>query len=908
MNQINMMQSHGIRLWVVELVVPALIYIGAVGMSVSAAEASEWDPAIQRAGYVVFRHNNLELLEPSHVPSPEHVATTVRCDLALGEFEPIQIGIHALADDVTNVRIEVESDLQVRIFRGNVSPPSDRNPLPGWIHRACLDESSVIETIKKGQSGLFWIVFNAPVDAMAGVHRGRLRITCNRGGAVAKPAAEVALRVRVRPFVLQRARIPFWAYFYVNWSPGPLPTFARSDQWLGRIYRDMAEHGHTSVSFASAGHHIDLRGALPPPPTRYTTRLFPLARQVGLTSPDIPCVSFATILGGPEGGDDDPTRLAQKQQAAAWLRDECRKRGWPELVRYGFDEPGFPSGHGPRLDEELRPFRDVPMRVGTAMYADAAFGLSELHDVWIVYAGRVTPEMRAEAERLGAEVWTYTCHTYPIHPIRSRFYAGLYTWAHRLKGNTFWHYYAQQGYKFVWIRPTDKRPMPTVGWETRRDGIDDYRGLQMLEDSIAAHSAKPAATKARLWLDSLRARLASVDPHRIEHSLPRDAPLPLDEYDQIKSKVFDLVEELGVTPAKPSEQAWRGGLKDEARAFRGESIQTCIDGLASDDTGQRRSAAWALGEMRLKAASATAALAAQLDDDQVRMPALRSLEAIGPQAFAAVPRIRKLLEHEDAYVRLGAAFALGGIAAPWRAEWLREYNRFESAAHEAAAVQPLSPSQSETVAEALVKGFEDDAHWVSKAAVQGLKRMGPRAKPALTTAIEFLDRPQDNWAWESDTVRKVIAAIGPQAAAAVPKLIRNLENESYTRPFDELLAMAAIGPAAKTAIPVIEEFIKREKKKGGPRLEFFLGLAHYALFCIRGDTEDLRNTIDVLKQGDHKYWVARFLVALGVKAKPMANEARQLLKQKAFARFHERIRLYLKRVEHGQGPEAIVHW
>lgn len=180
--------------------------------------------------------------------------------------------------------------------------------------------------------------------------------------------------------------------------------------------------------------------------------------------------------------------------------------------------------------------------------------------------------------------------------------------------------------------------------------------------------------------------------------------------------------------------------------------------------------------------------------------------------------------------------------------------------------------------------------------------MGPTAKPALSTAIEFLDRPSDNWHWEADTVRKVIAAIGPEAVAAVPKLIRNIDNESYTNPIDALLALAAIGPSANAAIPVIEDFVKREK------ITHRLGIAHYALFCIRGETQDLSNMIDVLKQGDHKYWIARFLIALGVKAKPMADEVRQMLDQEAFAQFHERLKLFLKRVDQGRGPEAIVGW
>ena len=94
------------------------------------------------------------------------------------------------------------------------------------MHRACLDESNVIETVSKGKSGLFWIVFHAPHDATSGIHGGKIRITCDRHGeqgetentnrrrtdTPARSATEIDLQIRVRPFVLQRARIPFWAY------------------------------------------------------------------------------------------------------------------------------------------------------------------------------------------------------------------------------------------------------------------------------------------------------------------------------------------------------------------------------------------------------------------------------------------------------------------------------------------------------------------------------------------------------------------------------------------------------------------------------------------------------------------------------------------------------------------------
>ena len=69
------------------------------------------------------------------------------------------------------------------------------------------------------------------------------------------------------------------------------------------------------------------------------------------------------------------------------------------------------------------------MRLATAMTARPAYGLGDLHDVWIVLGGQVTTEMVAEAQRQGAEVWTYICTIMAHEPLDERHYAGLYVWA-----------------------------------------------------------------------------------------------------------------------------------------------------------------------------------------------------------------------------------------------------------------------------------------------------------------------------------------------------------------------------------------------------------------------------------------------------------------------------------------------
>jgi len=863
----------------------AMIVLGmGIGHAGSAYGASgRWTKAERQRGYVVFQHNNLQLAEAAHVPKRKEIAGKVTCELARGEYDPIQIGVHAVADGVSNVRLEVESDLDVQVYRridGKVRSMllGLSNPMPQWIHSGCLDESDVINSIGKGRTDIFWIVLHAKEDAAPGVHRGKIRITSDVAGREGESVAELDLEVRVRSFVLQRARIAYFPFFYLNWGPGPVPRFAATDAWIRAFYRDMAEHSHTSVTlYGYAGPGIDFK-QVPPPASPYLTKLLPMGKEEGLFHGDIPVVSFVTDLGPPES-EGGPS-AEQKNRAMDWYGSERRKHGWPELISYAFDEPRYPL---PKLRRYYAPLREVRVRAGTAMGASAAYGHSDVLDVWIVYGGQLTLEMRAEAERLGAELWSYSCHLFPTQSIRSRYYAGLYMWVYGLKGHTTWHHYAQTAYKYVWVREGDKRPMPTIGWETRRDGIDDYRHLQMLEDSLAANADKALAGEAREWLDSLRERLMGVDPHKAKAG----EPLALAEYDRIKSKAADYIEKLGVVPEGTIEIAPPAGLKDEGKLFRGKSLEACMRGLESDDRSVRRAAAWGLHEMGPAAAAATDLLAQQLEDREVRMPALRALEAIGPKAFAAASRISALFSHEDGYVRLGATYALAGIGAPWPAEG------------EAAPVEKATVSQMEAIAEMLRAPLMDKLYWIPVPAGEALARMGPAAKPALPEAIKLLDRPYAQWIWqEPGVVRRIIAAIGPEAGAAVPKLIR-IVNKKKGDAVQDMLALAAIGEPARKAVPVLVKAADETSPRRGSAL--------YALFCIRGEAEDLEKMVEALKDDDAgRAKLARYLNALGVKARAVADKVEQMMKSEEFAKQREALESFLAKVEREEGPTVLM--
>ena len=89
-------------------------------------------------GYVVFEHTTLGNFSPTHNPQPEAIVETVSCTLARGEYEPIQIGVHAVAGGLKDIRVTVESDLKVKVYHRIDPDVPLTSPLEGyaslWSH------------------------------------------------------------------------------------------------------------------------------------------------------------------------------------------------------------------------------------------------------------------------------------------------------------------------------------------------------------------------------------------------------------------------------------------------------------------------------------------------------------------------------------------------------------------------------------------------------------------------------------------------------------------------------------------------------------------------------------------------------------------------------------------------------
>ena len=623
-------------------------------------------------GYVVFDHHPLEQMPSDFEPDPGRIDPDLSCALARGQYGCVQFGVRAL-DELTNIRVGVTSDVDVKIYRRRaaftvpaaaqvtdadidkrVAHPSD------WMY---LQPGDSVARLPPGTSVNFWLTIHADADTSPGARPGKVRIEIE-----GRDATELDLSIRVHPFQLAPARIPFglW-YARGQYTKGQ----DAAHEW---IYRDIAAHGHNSVSFSVPRNFgsVDFT-QVPLSADHEMVKVINTARDAGLVSPRFPCPLVSSILYNEYREGNTNLTDAQLDAVIDWLARQRREQGWPEIMVYGWDEPPVPAPGLRRFYTRLRP---LPIRLGTAMSAAAAYAYGDIHDVWIVHDGHVTPEMQAEAARRGAQVWTYTYRLWRqgYDPLVQRHFAGLYTWALKLQGNYIWSYY----YGYNWIEPDSKQTMPTTGWEARREGIDDHRYLQMVEDAIAAAPRTPTAREAAVWLEKLRAQVVSncrqdadgywdvqrglspsisrVEPHLVEAG----KPFASHDYDRIRAAAADYIIKLG--SAAPPQPAPAPRVRDEAAPFRGMSVQQCRAGLGATDATTRRAAAWALWELNTMARAAVPELIAALDDPQVRIPALMALAAIGPEAGVASARVAALLSHPDDFIRQGAAFTLQSFA------------------------------------------------------------------------------------------------------------------------------------------------------------------------------------------------------------------------------------------------------
>ena len=218
----------------------------------------------------------------------------------------------------------------------------------------------------------------------------------------------------------------------------------------------------------------------------------------------------------------------------------------------------------------------------------------------------------------------------------------------------------------------------------------------------------------------------------------------------------------------------------------------------------RGNAAWALGRIVPGAEPAVALLAETMHSQghvSVRRNSAEALGNLGPAAKPAVAELLKLLNDEDAIVRVNTAVALWKIqqhpkAVPSLLEMLRSGK--SPVAYQAAVALGRLGAEPETIGPALVEAFHQTDADVRRAAARSVGQIGRSAFPAIKKA---LDDPDD------EVRRTAVESLGWMGPVAVRPLVAALANEKPAARRAAARALGRLGAEAKSAEPVLVEAV-----------------------------------------------------------------------------------------------------
>ena len=416
----------------------------------------------------------------------------------------------------------------------------------------------------------FWLTVHVPEDARPGIYRGPLSVQCD-----GRTVAELTLEVEVLPIKLAAPE----GMSYFEYFPAHLPQYAKTKEYQRKIFEDMRAHGMTTATayqypyLKSDGTWINLDTEL-----GFRNTLQNLKRA-GLPQGDRPLVWIGTA----QNGDD---RIYTK------VLGDVKKAHGPDLLLYVVDEPDTPERQQTaravmaKIDAFRQAHPEWKVRTVTAIGDKGAAAVGELYDVWIYAAHAVTPTAAERACHAGKELWSYICNLCAVDAVNHRYYYGYWAWAAGVKGCANWayadpHFHTRYDNKLDWdtlaehqgeyipyyclAMPGPDGPVPTIGWEAVREGIDDYRyllTLRKLIDRARRQGKTSAADEAEKVLQEVTSRIdvaalgragqRVLDDGKVKHikwpaHFDRPSPqadLKAEDYDRLRYKVALAIMQL----------------------------------------------------------------------------------------------------------------------------------------------------------------------------------------------------------------------------------------------------------------------------------------------------------------------------------------------------------------------------
>jgi len=529
-------------------------------------------------GVAFFKRHYMQRGNYKDRPLPGETVEALALFAARGEYEPAQFLMRA-SGRVEDVSVVLENDLVEKGSAASI-PKSEVDIRIVVDQKRWLDSRRFIRepyllmkrdtfTLQPDETTRVWLTVHVPEKTAAGAYASTLRVAAGY-----RALQTIAVNVTVWPFALEDHgpdRMMRMMYF----GNSPLPVWGRNLAYLTKMYRDMAEHGMNSITcYAGQAMHPEATAAKSP-----GKRWSSLTEEVA-----------AMKAGG----------LLQQGSAFIWLyawsfpapyltesHAFLEEQGL-EVFLYSVDEPGNKQRQesARRLAAGVR--KKFPTaKLTTAIGEEGIEAVGDTLEAWICSAAHLSDHMTELAEEKGKKLWSYDCGLGPTDPLTSRNYFGFRVWRTGARGASHWCYNEGHGgvtrfrlpvrdwdaynpdyqspFNFVFCVP--EGPIPSIGWEGVREGVDDYRYIVTLENHIAKAEAAGKGAAAATGKQLLAELRAKIDPENYRkalevsreskghqaHCYTRPAPEPklaVEDYDAYRQRLAQAIIAISASLAK----------------------------------------------------------------------------------------------------------------------------------------------------------------------------------------------------------------------------------------------------------------------------------------------------------------------------------------------------------------------
>lgn len=365
----------------------------------------------------------------------------------------------------------------------------------------------------------------------------------------------------------------------------------------------------------------------------------------------------------------------------------------------------------------------------------------------------------------------------------------------------------------------------------------------------AIHAIDPPADVALpVWLKTL------------ESSEPEVAATAVDAIAEQGAKALPKIRELLKVKAAAY---WACLIIAQMGPEAAEAVPELTEALKHESPDVRLEALLALGEIGKKSEPATGAILQVLAEDKfphVRVAAAYALASIEPANAEAKKALEAAQQDKDLLLQLMSSWALTKLDAGNK-EYatkavelaIAALNSNDESMRSAGAriLTEMPPTERPIVGELLMKAIKQNG---GAALVDNLVEATAALGPSVVEKIlPSLDKPEIR-----KVTLRVFAHLGPGAAAAVPALIKAIENPSK-QPADlefkreAQFVLGQIGPAAKDAVPALQQSLKSDNEE-------IRGSAAFSLGKIGPESRDALPALREMMQKDSSERLRRLAV------------------------------------------------